>query len=359
MEDTSPLPQPFGNYEIKEQIAISQKHKVWKVINTDTKKEAKLLEIKNPMENPKSMQNFLTSTLLSFTFSNHPNILEMLSMTRSKDNDDFYLVLENSGENLQKVVQASILEDIHKDYILYQLLTGLKYIHSADVAHGDIKPENIFIDSESNVKISGFDLAKCLKSEEHSKIVPINGYGTTRWYKAPELLINTAQNPKASDVWALGCVYSEIVLKKVLFDGTSSEDQLKKIVELLGKKNQDEWGSSLTQAQKNILNSVDLSEDKKVSEKLKDMGFNENRADFLEKIFVIDPKKRIGVEEALEHPLFNEFRKKDQEIIFEGEIDLERLSLENLANKSLQTTGILTIQYLINKREAKEEDGTS
>ena len=92
-------------------------------------------------------------------------------MIRAENDKDIYLVNEFMDTNLQAVLRANILEDIHKRYIVYQLLKSLKYMHSANIIHRDLIPNNLLLNSECNVKVASFGLA-CLLNK-HPDFQPL------------------------------------------------------------------------------------------------------------------------------------------------------------------------------------------
>ena len=115
-------------------------------------------------------------------------------------------------------------------FILCQLLRGLKYIHSSSVLHRDLKPPNILIDGRCNVKITDFGLARTvLGLEDH-----MTEYVVTRYYRPPELLLNSPEYSGAVDVWSLGCIYMELVTREILLQGENSVDQLHKTTKVGG-----------------------------------------------------------------------------------------------------------------------------
>ncbi len=84
----------------------------------------------------------------------HENIIKLLNVLKADNDRDIYLVFEYMETDLHAVIRASILEDIHKKYTMYQLLKALKYMHTANVLHRDMKPSNLLLNSECLVKVS-------------------------------------------------------------------------------------------------------------------------------------------------------------------------------------------------------------
>uniref|UniRef100_A0A8C9H7V4 mitogen-activated protein kinase n=1 Tax=Piliocolobus tephrosceles TaxID=591936 RepID=A0A8C9H7V4_9PRIM len=143
--------------------------------------------------------------------------------------------------DLQSAIKANILEEIHKKYIIYQLLRALKYIHSGLLLHRDIKPSNILLNSECHIKLGDFGLARSISNEINKKESPIlTDYVATRWYRAPEILLGSTNYTEGVDMWSLGCIMAELFLGKPIFRGNSTINQLEKIIEIIGKPNKND-----------------------------------------------------------------------------------------------------------------------
>lgn len=113
-------------------------------------------------------------------------------------------------------------------YFLYQLLRGLKYIHSANVLHRDLKPSNLLLNANCDLKICDFGLARTTSETDF-----MTEYVVTRWYRAPELLLNCAEYTAAIDIWSVGCIFMEIMQRDTLFPGKDYVQQLTMITEVL------------------------------------------------------------------------------------------------------------------------------
>lgn len=112
-------------------------------------------------------------------------------------------------------------------YFLYQLLRGLKYVHSANVLHRDLKPSNLLLNANCDLKIGDFGLARTTSETDF-----MTEYVVTRWYRAPELLLNCSEYTAAIDIWSVGCILGEIMTRNPLFPGKDYVHQLRLITEV-------------------------------------------------------------------------------------------------------------------------------
>jgi serine/threonine protein kinase len=112
-------------------------------------------------------------------------------------------------------------------YFLYQLLRGLKYIHSANVLHRDLKPSNLLLNANCDLKICDFGLARTTSETDF-----MTEYVVTRWYRAPELLLNCNEYTAAIDLWSVGCIFMELLNREPLFPGRDYVQQLRLITEV-------------------------------------------------------------------------------------------------------------------------------
>lgn len=173
----------------------------------------------------------------------HGNIISLISTYPANNEKDLYMVFDYMETDLHIAIRAKILQDVHRKYIVYQILKALKYMHSASLIHRygdpskwsvrDLKPANILLDSECKVKLADFGLARLLDDKDDQDPV-MTEYVATRWFRAPEILVGSKKYSRGVDMWSLGCIMGEMILGKALFAGSSTLNQLQKITELLG-----------------------------------------------------------------------------------------------------------------------------
>lgn len=210
------------------------------------------------------------------------------------------------------MIRGKLLENVHKQYVIYQLLKGLKYIHSAEIIHRDLKPSNILLNSDCLAKVADFGLARSFGKEDDEGDIVFTEYIATRWYRAPEIVLGSQKYTKAIDMWSVGCILAEMITGKALFPGKSTLNQIELILELLGRPSHEDLESLDSNLAINLLNNIKAN--KKRSLKQTFSGATPEGLDFLRKLLAFNPKKRITVEEALEHPFVCDFHNLDEEI---------------------------------------------
>ncbi|CAB1414295.1 unnamed protein product [Pleuronectes platessa] len=217
---------------------------------------------------------------------------------------DFYLVMPFMGTDLGKLMKLERLSEDRVQFLIYQMMRGLKYIHSAGIIHRDLKPGNLAINPDCELKILDFGLARQADTE-------MTGYVVTRWYRAPEVILNWMHYTQTVDIWSAGCIMAEMLLGKPLFKGSDHLDQLREIMKITGTPAADFVVKLQSQDAKNYIRSLP-----KVPKKDLDVIFSKASSDavcVLEKMLLLDPERRVSASEALDLPFFSEFRDTEEE----------------------------------------------
>ena len=124
-----------------------------------------LKKIFDAFRNPQDAQRTFREIMFLQEFGKHTNIIKLVNVIRANNDKDIYLVFDFMDTDLHAVIRkGTILKDVHKRYIMYQLLKATKYMHSGNVIHRDYKPSNILLDSDCLIKICDFGLARSLKA---------------------------------------------------------------------------------------------------------------------------------------------------------------------------------------------------
>ncbi|XP_076395830.1 serine/threonine-protein kinase MAK isoform X2 [Megachile rotundata] len=166
----------------------------------------------------------------------HANVVKLKEVIR--ENDVLYFVFEYMKENLyqlmkdrDKLFPESVIRNI-----VYQVLQGLAFMHKHGFFHRDMKPENLLCMGPELVKIADFGLAREIRSRP-----PYTDYVSTRWYRAPEVLLHSTTYNSPIDIWAVGCIMAELYTFRPLFPGKSEIDEIFKICSVIGTPEKDDW----------------------------------------------------------------------------------------------------------------------
>ncbi|XP_057477266.1 mitogen-activated protein kinase 6-like [Actinidia eriantha] len=267
-------------------------------VNSDTHEEVAIKKIGNAFDNKIDAKRTLREIKL-LRHMTHENVIAIKDIIRPPKRDafnDVYIVYELMDTDLHQIIRSNqALTDDHCQYFLYQLLRGLKYVHSANVLHRDLKPSNLLLNANCDLKIGDFGLARTTSETDF-----MTEYVVTRWYRAPELLLNCSEYTAAIDIWSVGCILGEIATREPLFPGKDYVQQLRLITELLGSPDETSLGFLRSDNARRYIKQFPRYPKQQFSSRFPNMS--PLAVDLLEKMLVFDPSKRVTVDEALCHP---------------------------------------------------------
>ncbi|XP_060632043.2 mitogen-activated protein kinase 15 isoform X2 [Anolis sagrei] len=326
-------------YEVKRRLGKGAYGIVWRARDRKTGAAVAVKKIFDAFRNRTDAQRTFREIAFLQEFGAHPNIIKLLNVIRAQNDKDIYLVFESMETDLHAVIKkGNLLKDIHKCYILYQLLKATKYIHSGDVIHRDQKPSNVLLDADCFVKLCDFGLARSLRQAHHPQSgPPLTKYVATRWYRAPEILLASHSYTKGVDMWSIGCILGEMLLGKPLFPGSSTINQIEQILRVVPAPSPEDVAAFHSDYRASIISR--LSGQQRVTfEELLPPSTPPQALDLLKQLLAFNPEKRPTAEEALEHPYVRRFHSLAREPSLRGSVVLPldddvQLSVAEYRNK--------------------------
>jgi len=282
-------------YKLVKQLGVGTFGSVGQYKNISTGEVVAIKELKSQFSTWSKCVEL--SEVKSLAKLNHPNIVKLHEVI--KQNNKLYLVFEYMEQNILQLLRTKLekrcVNEIEIRNIIFQALQGIYFMHRSGYFHRDLKPENI-LEFKGTVKIADFGLAKAVNSSP-----PYTEYVSTRWYRAPELILNSNDYDAKIDIFAIGAIMAELYNGHGLFEGKSAQEQISVVFSVLGTPTPIDWEEGHKLARKM---GFQLPSFKKQNLAQLIPGASEEAIDLLNKMFVFDHKKRISALDALMHPYF-------------------------------------------------------
>ncbi|GAB6026100.1 Cyclin-dependent kinase 20 [Chamberlinius hualienensis] len=269
----------------------------------------------------------------------------------------FVLVFEYMVTDLAEVMRQAtekLKANEVKSY-MQMLLRAVSYCHSTSIIHRDLKPANLLLSSNGILKVADFGLARVMVQEGERLY---SHQVATRWYRSPELLFGARQYNEAVDLWAIGCIFGEMLNHSPLFPGENDIDQLCVVMRTLGTPSEDSWPGLATLPD---YNKITFPEMKAIPIEDVVPDASQNAVDLLKDFLCYPPEKRISANDALLHPYFftlpmplslknlPKYQEKRNETELRIDIELHnyKLSQEDFPELNLITPFILQTRFTV------------
>jgi protein kinase len=280
-------------YKIIKQLGDGTYGSVWKAINRQTNEIVAIKKMKRKFYSWQECMNL--REVKSLRKLNHPSIIKLKEVIRQSDY--LYFVFEYMEYNLYQIIKDKdkLFPESKIRNWCFQVFQGLAYMHHQGYFHRDLKPENLLV-TKDVIKIADLGLAR-----EVCSAPPYTEYVSTRWYRAPEVLLQSPSYNSATDMWAMGAIMSELFTLQPLFPGSSEVDEIYKICSVIGTPDHRTWTEGLRLAasmnyQFPQFKSTDLSVLMPTA--------SEEAIDLMSSLLSWDPVKRPTAAESLRHPFF-------------------------------------------------------
>lgn len=343
---------------------------VWEACDKETGRLVAVKRVSRLFRDPVDCKRILREISIMAKL-NHPSIVRLYDIPPVSDVGSFQemlIIMELADADMHKLIHANVtLSSLHVTMLLYNLLLGLKYLHSAGIYHRDLKPANCLVNKDCSVKICDFGLSRAVGEprsptadlaeggpEGQEEAPPLRraltNHVATRWYRAPELILLQEDYTEAVDVWSVGCIWAELLGmlegtkpedRTPLFPGSScfplspdqahatdfmfhtreNHDQLNMIFNVLGTPSQADVGFLQRADAKQYLACFKQRRGEGMQERFQHAGGL--ACAVLSETLRFDPAQRITVDELLEHELFMNVRDTSREVTAPGPITLD------------------------------------
>lgn len=344
-------------FEICQRLGKGAYGVVWKAVDKRTRNVIALKKCFDAFRNATDAQRTFREIMYLQALSGHENIIRLQHVIKAENDRDIYLTFDHmetgayaffrssprlllcgrylevevatcsspslltnplpapssQTTDLHAVIRAGILADIHKKYIIWQLLKALKYLHSADLLHRDIKPSNLLLNSDCHIKVCDFGLCRSV-AESAGPAPVLTDYVATRWYRAPEILLGSTRYTRGVDMWAVGAILGEMINGRPVFPGTSTMNQIERIVEVTNLPTPEDIAAIASPYAGTMIESLPALQFKVLGEVFPTA--TAEALDLLRGCFYFNPEIRPSAEDGLRHVFVAEFHNEEEEPIY-------------------------------------------
>eukprot|EP01018_Ginkgo_biloba_P007416 Gb_12807 [translate_table: standard] len=283
----------MDRYKVIKELGDGTYGSVWKAINRSTNEIVAIKKMKRKYYSWEECMNL--REVKSLRKMNHPNIVKLKEVIR--ENDHLYFVFEYMECNLYQLMKDKdkLFPEAKVRNWCFQVFQALAYMHQHGYFHRDLKPENLLV-TKDVIKIADFGLAREVCSRP-----PYTEYVSTRWYRAPEVLLQSSFYSSAVDMWAMGAIMAELFTLRPLFPGSSEADEIYKICSVIGSPNHQTWSEGLR-----LATSMKYQFPQVMSTHLSVLipTASAEAIDLMASLCAWDPSKRPTAAESLQHPFF-------------------------------------------------------
>ncbi|KAJ5288372.1 Cyclin-dependent kinase 1 [Penicillium antarcticum] len=228
-----------------------------------------------------------------------PNIVQLLDVVHIDDHR-LYLVLEFVDMDLKRYMESMLTANPNRDdatikKLMAHLVEGVRYCHGHRILHRDLKPQNLLVDRQGNLKLADFGLARAfggpLRTYTHEVV--------TLWYRSPEILLGDLQYSTGVDMWSVGAIFAEMCTRRPLFPGYSEIDEIFKIFRVLGTPDEEVWPGITSFPEY----EVSFPKWKRPSTPIVS-SLGPHGLELLEALLEYDPAHRLSAKQASMHPYF-------------------------------------------------------
>jgi len=286
----------------------------------------------------------------------HPNLIHLHDLVPPRsltEIEDIYLLMHTMEANLHKIIYSrQKLSNEHIQYFIYQILKGLKYLHSAGLVHSNLEPSNILVNHNCDIRICDFASVRRI-NEPHDEHV------LSRHYRSPEIMTYTCRYDDTFDMWSVGCIFAELLGRKVFFPCQDYLEQLRVIIEKIGNLSQEDLDQIQVPAARSYIEGLGCHRKSYWHRK---PNFRElfphahyEAHDLLDKMLQFNPNKRITVDNALKHAYFKSLYKESQIIECKNPVNFDWLEMELTETRLQQLMWEEIYKVRPDLREKREE----